>query len=397
MRISHDDIGTWLKEYKFTKTNGLVKRHYLDDATFLVLSIKVKRDFIQDGENNIPILKFTVEDKPLEDISIYFGQQLSAHKNLSLLKKFYFDYDLSINKVKEYNSEFIGENAGGPTQIFRTYINEDVADFLYRNNITSSEFPQVTIIPIDSFYDLYFGYSYVKDPRTTYDSISDYDIIVSEQLAVVDTSCFTWVKLVDNYYETEPSFKKSSKMLVDYRLDIKSDVITDWITDNFNSIFDNICGNMGTETNELDFNFMLYPPTSTGMQFEDVPTIISPSLLNSNKVIPSVIFEVKKSIVKDAQKYFVIDFLDLDTGLSIYSDNSYTSPTNFKLALKTGNTYPISFPLETSIFEKLTEIDYPDTKFKVTYTLPVEVSGFLANNLNYKIVIKVSDLTSERS
>jgi hypothetical protein len=387
LRISHDNLGTWVKEFKFTKTNSLVKKHYLDNATFLVLSIKVLRDVSGN-------LTYTINDKPLVDMSIYFGQYLSVHKNLSLIKKYYFDYDLSLNGINRYGSEDT-EVVGGNTMVFNTEQGQDVLAFLANNSLSDSNVPQYTTTILPSFYDLYFGYSYLRNIPSDYTAIKDYEAIVVEQLSTVSESCFNWVKIINGQLETTP-VNKSSSMLLDYRFDLKADIITAWIQTNFNTIFDDLSvGSFGSTG--LDFNLILYPPSNTAMQFEDVPTIISPSLLNSNKVIPSVTFEVKRSMVQNAQKYFTINFIDLVTGLYIYSDNSYESPTSFKIDLNTTKTNIISFPLESSIFEKLTDTTYPDTKFKVIYTLPVSVSSYLSNNLNYKIQINISDLTSERS
>ena len=80
----------------------------------------------------------------------------------------------------------------------------------------------------------------------------------------------------------------------------------------------------------------------------------------------------------------------------IYGDNSLESSQNFSLITKSGVLELKSFIPENGVFEDLSQLDFPVNKFTVKYTLKDDLAKFLSNHLNYTILIKVTDLTSER-
>ena len=167
-----------------------------------------------------------------------------------------------------------------------------------------------------------------------------------------------------------------------------------WILDNFSDTLVELIGKVSTRT--IDFSFMFYPPSATGMQLEDVPSIISPSGIIKTKLLNTVEFEIKKSLVNNSQKVFEIYFLDNETGDPIYGDSSLNSPEQFSLLTPRGTFDLKKMTPENGVFEDLSELDFPSTRFTVKYSLKEDVVKFLANHLNYTILIKVTDLTSER-
>ena len=167
-----------------------------------------------------------------------------------------------------------------------------------------------------------------------------------------------------------------------------------WILDNFSDKLFSMINKISTRT--IDFNFMFYPPSSTGMQLEDTPVITSPMGVLKTKILKTVEFEIKRSLVNNSQKVFEIYFVDNKDMEVIYGDNSLESSQNFSLITKSGVLELKSFIPENGVFEDLSQLDFPVNKFTVKYTLKDDLVKFLSNHLNYTILIKVTDLTSER-
>ena len=150
-------------------------------------------------------------------------------------------------------------------------------------------------------------------------------------------------------------------------------------------------------TSGLELNFVFYPPVASGMQLEDVPRILTPNGILKNRLIEEVSFSVSKSFVESSQKIFEIYFTDVDTNELIFKANTLENYKDFTLIGKNINIVPDYLQIENSVFENLSGITYPTDQFKVVYTIPNDLRRYLSSHLNYKITVRLTDLTSERT
>ena len=385
-RSNHNNHGFWLKEFKYTKTNPYVSKYYLDDSAFIVYSISVTTN--PDGS-----LKITLPtNMPLNAqglFELYYGQHFSPQRNLDLFKKFYLDFDLSINTAKSYDS--FSDN----TNIFKL-TGDSVFDFSNRLKIEQNMSNLITS-PLENFYSFYLGYNRIRNYKYNGDLIEDYEALSSIVLAEMDPTCFKWLEIRDGYYAnplTQDDLK-SSTLVLDFKLNIDLNKIILWIKENFTSRITELQTILGSQ--QLDFNLIFYPPSHTGMQLLDIPEVISPAGILKTKVVTEVKFEVRKSLVDNSQKIFEIYFLDKDNrSVVIFKDDSVSNPNNFQIESKDASFYLKHIELENSIFEDIGKFDYPTDNFIVTYKIPSELVKYLADTLNYTIQIKMTDLTSER-
>jgi hypothetical protein len=196
------------------------------------------------------------------------------------------------------------------------------------------------------------------------------------------------------FENVEEEDKRSGAMIIDFKAVLNVDSMKQWIVDNFS---DKLIGMINKiSTRSIDFNFMFYPPSSTGLQLEDVPVITHPVGIIKKKVIQTVEFDIKRSLVNNSQKVFEIYFVDNANLEVIYGDNSLDSPGNYTLITNEATFELQRFTPGNGVFEDLSLLDFPVGKFSVKYTLRDDVSKYLSNHLNYTILIKVTDLTSER-
>lgn len=385
-RSNHNNYGFWLKEFKYTKSNPYVSKYYLDDSAFIVYSISVTTN--PDGS-----LKITLPtNMPLNAqglFELYYGQHFSPQRNLDLFKKFYLDFDLSINTAKSYDS--FSDN----TNIFKL-TGDSVFDFSNRLKIEQNMSNLITR-PLENFYSFYLGYNRIRNYKYNGDLIEDYEALSSIVLAEMDPTCFKWLEIRDGYYAnplTDDDLK-SSTLILDFKLNIDINKIIAWIEENFTDRIVELQTILGSQ--QLDFNLIFYPPSHTGMQLLDIPEVISPAGILKTKVVTEVKFEVRKSLVDNSQKIFEIYFLDKDNrSVVIFKDDSVSNPNNFKIESKDASFYLKHIELENSIFEDIGKFDYPTDNFIVTYKIPSELVKYLADTLNYTIQIKMTDLTSER-
>lgn len=388
-RIPHDSNGFWLKEFKYIKPSQYVKKHYLDNASFIVYSINIRID--ENDQLQISMPGLVPEDGVLD---LYFGQQFSPHRNLELYTKFYFDYDLSINRAGLFNTFSEADSEAGSVKVFS--LDGDTLNAFYERygfGMVERNTPFIELLP--DFYDLYIGYARVQNFKPEYDAIERYEAISSQIFANLDESCFKWIKLVDGYYEQlEEEDLKSSALIIDYKAKVNVTKLKEWILNNFSDTLFELINKVSTKT--VDFNFIFYPPSATGMQLEDIPVITSPMGIIKTKMLNTVEFEIKKSMVNNSQKVFEVYFIDNETGDLIYGDNSINSPSQYSLLTKQGVLEVKTITPENGVFEDLSELDFPTTRFTVKYNLKEDVAKYLANHLNYTILIKVTDLTSER-
>lgn len=385
-RSNHNNYGFWLKEFKYTKTNPYVSKYYLDDSAFIVYSISVTTN--PDGS-----LKITLPtNMPLNAqglFELYYGQHFSPQRNLDLFKKFYLDFDLSINTAKSYDS--FSDN----TNIFKL-TGDSVFDFSNRLKIEQNMSNLITS-PLENFYSFYLGYNRIRNYKYNGDLIEDYEALSSIVLAEMDPTCFKWLEIRDGYYAnplTDDDLK-SSTLILDFKLNIDINKIIAWIEENFTDRIVELQTILGSQ--QLDFNLIFYPPSHTGMQLLDIPEVISPAGILKTKVVTEVKFEIRKSLVDNSQKIFEIYFLDKDNrSVVIFKDDSVSNPNNFQIESKDASFYLKQIELENSVFEDIGKFDYPVDNFIVTYKIPSELVKYLADTLNYTIQIKMTDLTSER-
>ncbi len=385
-RSTHNNYGFWLKEFKYTKSNPYVSKYYLDDSAFIVYSITVTT-------NPNGSLKVTLPtNMPLNSqgmFELYYGQHFSPQRNLDLFKKFYIDFDLSINPAKLYDS--FSED----TNIFKLS-GDSVFDFSNRLNLQQNMSSAITD-PLENFYSLYLGYNRIRNYKYTGDTIENYEALSSIVLAEMDPTCFEWLEIADGSYANPLTEKdlKSSTLVLDFKLNLDINKILTWIEENFADKITQLQTVLGNQ--QLDFNLIFYPPSHTGMQLLDVPEIISPAGILKTKVITEIKFEVRKSLVDNSQKIFEVYFLDKDNrSMVIFKDDSVSNPSNFFIESKDSSFYLKHIELENSVFEDIGKFDYPVDNFIVTYKIPSELVKYLADTLDYTIQIKMTDLTSER-
>ena len=320
---------------------------------------------------------------------LYYGQHFSPQRNLDLFKKFYLDFDLTINTAKSYDS--FSDN----TNIFKL-TGDSVFDFSNRLKIAQNMSNLITS-PLENFYSFYLGYNRIRNYKYNGDLIEDYEALSSIVLAEMDPTCFKWLEIRDGYYAnplTQDDLK-SSTLVLDFKLNIDLNKIILWIKENFTSRITELQTILGSQ--QLDFNLIFYPPSHTGMQLLDIPEVISPAGILKTKVVTEVKFEVRKSLVDNSQKIFEIYFLDKDNrSVVIFKDDSVSNPNNFFIESKDASFYLKQIELENSVFEDIGKFDYPVDNFIVTYKIPSELVKYLADTLNYTIQIKMTDLTSER-
>lgn len=386
-RSNHNQNSFWLKEFKYTRDNEYVSKHSLPNTAFIVYSIKVER-----GVGGVKVTFPSILPQNEEGTySLYFGQHFSPQRNMSLFSKFYFDFDISINRYGMYRSHDRLEEH--KTQIFKKE-GDSIKEFAKRLNITT-DYSDTLTTPLEDFYDLYIGYNRVRNYKPTFDTMDSYEAVSSDIVAQMGDDCFNWIKIVDGYYEKlSEQDLESSTLVLDYKLNIDFKKIKKWIEDNFKETGEQLFTVLGTD--KLEFNFMFYPPISMGLQFSDVPEILSPIGILKSKIVDKVIFEVKKSLVNNSQKVFEILFLNKETGVIIYQDSSLASPERFIIEYRRMKGRLDQLTPENAVFEDLGHFDYPTSNFTVTYEMATELIKFLADTLNYTIVVRTTDLTSER-
>lgn len=390
-RIPHDQNGVWIQQFKYMNSNPLAKRYYLDNASFLVYSVLLEAP----TESQEVIITYSTLDVGNE-IEIKFGQFVTPQRNLQLFRKFYFDFDISLNKKGRFHSFPEEEEfAARPNLLID---GESVLDLCSRLGFSRPGTDFYIELP-RNFYKLYLGYSHIRNFSTDIDPISRYEAIVSDVLATVGDDCFTWIEIIDN--ELDPNnipdnFDKSSALLLDYKLVIDRASLEGWLKETFQPTdLRYLMETIGTSG--LELNFVFYPPVASGMQLEDVPRILTPNGILKNRLIEEVSFSVSKSFVESSQKIFEIYFTDVDTNELIFKASSLENYKDFTLIGKNINIVPDYLQIENSVFENLSGITYPTDQFKVVYTIPNDLRRYLSSHLNYKITVRLTDLTSERT
>ena len=381
IRYYHNTDKFWLKDFSHIKNNFYVKRQALASTTFIVYTITLSK------QDNKLIIKHPLLGK--EDYELFFGQYIAPQQNLSLIKNVYFDYDVSINTANAYDSK--NKYREGYTQTYETQTTFSYKEFFKRLGLDTDIDKQTTALP--NYYTLSLGYSKVRNYKPKYESNVGYEAISSDVVATLNKSCFDWVQVKDNkLIDLKEKDLVSSTKVLDYKLDINFKIIDEWLTTNFSdlSLFTLL------NTDDVDISFIFYPPSTSGLQLRDVPNITSPMSLLKTKVITRVVFEVPQSLITNAQKLFEVYFTDKVDDTLLYKDSSLYNPNKFTMKSKGQVVKLKPFILEPNLFEDLSTTKYPNSSFIVEYAIDRELTAYLASNLNYKITVRVSDLTSTR-
>jgi hypothetical protein len=390
-RIPHNKDGVWIQQFKYVNKTQQAKRYYLDSASVLLYTINIS---LNDEEQSFKIeYPATVVDKTL---TVSFGQFLTPFRNLNMFKRFYFDFDVSFNRKGRLSS--YPEDEDPTSQLQLIVEGESFSKFATRNGLTLSGPDFELSLPKD-IYKLYLGYNHIRNFGTDVSPISKYEAIASEVLADIPDDCFTWVEIKNNVLDLSEvdmkTFNKSSALLLDYKLVVDLEKFEEWLLSTY-TYRDMLTILETMSTSGLDFNFIFYPPVASGLQLEDVPVILSPNGILKNKLVSQVIFNISKSFVDNSQKMFEIYFLDNESNEIIFKADSLKNSEDFTLVGKNINIVPEYLEMENSIFEDISGIDYPTRPFKVTYNMPNDLKKYLSNHLNYTILVRVTDLTSER-
>lgn len=392
-RVPHDEKGVWIQQFKHINNDPASSRYYLDLASYLLYTVNVSVN----DETRALNIEHAVEN-PEEKLLVSFGQFVTPHRNLNVFKKFYFDYNFSLNRRGRFTSFPTEDNSATYAQIIKD--GENFSTFCDRYGLQRPgqdfmvQYPQGMI-------RIYFGFNQIRNFRSDITPIRKYEGLVSEVLADVADDCFTWIEIKDGYLDlegvdlTDINFNKSSALLLDYKIEIDLNVLESWLSDYFS--FENYRDMLESlSTSGIDFSLMLYPPIASGMQLEDAPLILSPNGILKNRLVTEVTFLVSRSFVDNSQKIFEVIFTDTKTGEVIYRADSLENNEAFTLVGKNINIVPEYLALENNVFEDLSGINYPTDKFKVTYNIPNDLKKYLANHLDYTILVRITDLTSER-
>lgn len=390
-RVPHDKKGTWIQEFKYVNKSEVASRYYLDNASVLLYTVTLSLD------DSTQTVKTTYPTEVVEDkVEITFGQFLTPFRNMTAFKRFYFNYDISFNRRGRFGSFPEIENSTTDPQL--VVDGELLSTFCarYDMSITGTNFP--LSVP-RNFYKLYLGYNHVRNFGKDIKPIKLYEGITSEILADISDNCFTWVEIVDGELDVSEidlkDFTKSSSLLLDYKLVIDKAALATWVTENYSYANTRILlDTLGTTG--LDVSFLFYPPVAAGLQLEDKPIILSPTGIVKSKLVSEVVFSVGQSFVDQSQKVFEIYFKDTLTNDILFRTDSLESYKDFTMVGKNINIVPEYLEIENSIFEDLSGINYPTRPFKVTYTIPNDLKKFLSSHLNYTILVRITDLTSER-
>lgn len=390
-RVPHNKDGVWIQQFKYVNKTKEAKRYYLDSASVLLYTVNIS---LNDDEQIFKIdYPANIVDKTL---SISFGQFLTPFRNLNMFKRFYFDFDVSFNRKGRLSS--YPEDEDPTSQLQLIVEGENFSNFATRNGLTLSG-PNFELSLPKDIYKLYLGYNHIRNFGTDIKPISTYEAIASEVLADISDDCFTWVEIRDNILDISEIdmkvFNKSSALLLDYKLVIDIEKFEEWLKETYT--YQNMLTILETmATSGLDFSFIFYPPVASGLQLEDVPVILSPNGILKNKLVSQVIFNISQSFVDNSQKMFEIYFIDNTSNEIIFKADSLTNSEDFTLVGKNINIVPEYLEMENSIFEDISGVDYPTKPFKVTYNMPNDLKKYLSNHLNYTILVRVTDLTSER-
>ena len=390
-RVPHNKDGVWIQQFKYVNKTKEAKRYYLDSASVLLYTVNIS---LNDDEQIFKIdYPANIVDKTL---SISFGQFLTPFRNLNMFKRFYFDFDVSFNRKGRLSS--YPEDEDPTSQLQLIVEGENFSNFSTRNGLTLSG-PNFELSLPKDIYKLYLGYNHIRNFGTDIKPISRYEAIASEVLADISDDCFTWIEIKENMLDLTDidmeDFNKSSALLLDYKLVLDFNKFEEWLNTSYS--YANVLTILETlSTSGLDFSFIFYPPVASGLQLEDVPVILSPNGILKNKLVSQVIFNISQSFVDNSQKMFEIYFIDNTSNEIIFKADSLTNSEDFTLVGKNINIVPEYLEMENSIFEDISGIDYPTRPFKVTYNMPNDLKKYLSNHLNYTILVRATDLTSER-
>lgn len=387
-RHVHNQDGLWIQPFKYINNDPNASRYYLDEYSYVVYPIKLSK---RDGK---VIVSYPYNTKG-NITEVRYGQFISPLRNIKLIKKIYFNYDISLNGLKDLKSDAKTANEMPRILLDNKFLNESLNSYNLPllNYDTYIHYPQ-------NFYKLYIGFNKQRLKEFEIGPLKNLEALFGSTLAGLPDDCFQWLEVKNEQIdftgvEDLESLLTSSDLIIDYKIVFDLDIITQWAINTFPiSKFNSLSNIFNNE--ELELSLLLYPPIISSMQLVDQVKFISPVSYLKNRMVDKVIFSVPASYADKSQKFFEIQFIDCSSNAIIFNDNSMRAGSQFYINNLSTNPTDIDINLDNSVFENISNISYPTEKFIMVYKIPEGIQKFLSENLNYKIVLRVTDLTSER-
>ena len=360
------------------ETEGITKQYlelrdkdpsifYLEDFYFKILQLNIDKDYTV-------YLNSSALDKDAV-VTLNFPEFLDVSKNLELIKKIFFEVDLSYNLPGDVTLA----DLKAPFKLIK--LDRELNDYL---TVPKSIFSGRRFKPFpEGMISLFLGYSYtaVKDVRTKLDNTES---LCCEQLVKMDDSCFNWIPIPkDSLGVVEKTFKPT---VCKFKVELSVPKLVEWFQEVYTPGKINYLLE-GLETESLDLNFIMHPPFIDRMSFKDNIKIVYPLKTTRLKVIDKVTFRTNKSYTTN-NKIYILTFIDKDTNQKLFSFNSIDNSPLFnniknKVRTHTVNSY---FDQEVVSFEDGILVDF---------SVPNPVQLALSKHNNYKIRITAKDLTTQ--
>lgn len=377
-RVPSSSPNLWLTPYSTLNKISRIKRIGKDTNNAVVCSLQIKKVG--------PDLEYYLEGEKLtEDLEVYFGQFRSLLKNSNLIQKYFVDYDVSLNSYLELDSH------SEKVQLFSLTYGESANTFLQRNKLPAIE-SDFFLPPLNSIIRFYRGVNQITSADLKYQPLDNLDVFKMIDYVKVSNNCFSW-REIKNGEMPEKTLLKDKNLLLEHKAVISLKDLTTWLTSDLNSNYEAFTKALKSKDKGLELNIVFHPPVFSSMQLEASPSIINPYQGKTSKIKDEVIVRVPRSIVKNAQKVIIIDFKFED---NIFTYNSVDNYTMFSIIDSKGQYKLGWLDFENSIFESLATYDFEDGSFRFLFKTPPEVLKQIELDRNYKINVKVSDLTSER-
>lgn len=380
-RVPYHSNATWLKPYQGINHVPLLSRRSKDSFNFLVLSLTAKL-------NNGLIELYNGTTKLREKETIYYGQVFTPIKDIKAYKRHYIDVDLSLNSFKYLTSN----NEFEPINLLNLKKGDNLENFVERNELNPTIQGSVTPLPLDIFKH-YRGYNDSIPNRFLDTSISCLRTIKETDYINLSSTCYRWEEIVDSV-APESSQNLERSMLLDFKTEIDTTKLLEWVNLNFKDNFKDLAKSLGV-INLIDFNFILHPPISTGMQFESSFSFITPRKGINSKIVDEIVIRIPKSIIRESQKALEIE---ITSGTNLYKYDSIKHPNLFSVYTNAGIEKPeMETDFKILIFEEVTKLSFPDKDFKVAFKIPNDLLSSINENKEYSAKVRLTDFTAERS
>lgn len=340
---------------------------YLEDFYFKILQLNIDKDYTVYLDNS------ALDEDAV--VTLNFPEFLDVSNNLELIKKIFFEVDLSFNTPGDVTMQ----DLKAPFQLVK--LDKEINSYL---KVPKSIFSGRKFKPFPKdMITLYMGYSYtaVKDVRT---KLEDTDSLCCDQLVKMDDTCFNWIPIPKESLGIKEKTLKPT--VCKFKVELSIPKLVEWFQEVFTPGKINYLLE-GMETDSLDLNFIMHPPFIDRMSFKDNIKIVYPLKTTRLKVIDKVTFRTNKSYTTNNKIYF-IHFIDKDTDQKLFSFNTIDNFILFNNIKNNVRTHGINsyFDQEVISFEDGTLIDFE---------VPNPVQLALSKHNNYKIRITAKDLTTQ--